>query len=442
MFFLVSDPGTAIDPGNAYRYYEDGILVLNSDGYIADIGSAEHIQSRYTFAPHEIIDYSGKFVVPGFIDAHLHYPQTEIIASYGHQLMQWLEHYAFRAEKRFADKTYAETISRFFFNELLRNGTTTALIFGTVHQVSVEALFEEAERLNMRIIGGKVMMDRNAPKSLLDTPESAYTESKGLIETWHNKRGRIHYAVTPRFAITSSEAQLKAAQQLYHEFDEVYLHTHVSENWDEIEQIKQLFPSSTSYLNVYNDFGLVGPRAIFAHGIHLSKAEFDLLAEKEAAIAFCPTSNLFLGSGLFNFTQAQHAGIRLALGSDIGAGTSFSLLKTMAEAYKVVQLQKKNPAESGKQTELTPFKAFYLATLGAAKALHIENKIGSLHPGKEGDFIVLNPNATPLMRLRMQTAQSLAERLFAFMMLADDRAVEAVYLMGKRWIAPDVNRFP
>jgi len=442
LFFLVSDPGTAIDPVNAYRYYEDGMLVLNSDGYIIDIGSTEQIQSRYTFASHEIIDHSGKFIVPGFIDAHLHYPQTEIIASYGHQLMQWLENYAFQAEERFADKAYADAVGQIFFNELLKNGTTTALIFGTVHKVSVTSLFEKAEKLNMRIIGGKVMMDRNAPKSLLDTPESAYIDSKDLIETWHNKRGRIHYAVTPRFAITSSDEQLKAAQQLYCEYDDVYLHTHLSENWNEIEQIKQLFPSSKSYLNVYDDFGLVGPRAIFAHGVHLSKAEFDLLAEKDAAIAFCPTSNLFLGSGLFDFTLAQQANIRLALGSDIGAGTSFCMLKTMAEAYKVVQLQKTSPTKSGKQVGLTPFKAFYLATLGAAQAIHMENKIGTLHPGKEGDFIVLNPNATPLMSFRMKKAQSLSERLFAFMMLADDRAVESVYLMGKRWIASNDYCFP
>lgn len=434
LFYFVADPGTETDPVNAYQYFEDGILVLNEDGCIADIGSVDQIQSKYTFSSHDIADFSGKLIVPGFIDTHIHYPQTEIIASYGHQLMSWLENYAFRAEEKFSDKKYAIAASQFFFNELLRNGTTTALIFGTVHKASVEALFEEAEKLNIRIIGGKVLMDRNTPESLRDTPESAYEESKELIEIWHKKRGRIHYAITPRFAITSSEAQLKSAQKLYHEYNDVYLHTHLSENRDEIAQIRQLFPSSDSYLNVYHDFGLVGPRSVFAHGIYLTDEEYRLIAENNSTISFCPLSNLFLGSGLFNFNQALHFNIRLTLGTDVGAGTSFSLLKTMAEAYKVVQLQKVDELTSGKQIDLTPFKAFYLATLGAAKALSLENKIGALHPGQDGDFLVLNPNATPLLGLRMKKAQSLSEQLFAYMMLGDDRAIEAVYLMGKRWL--------
>ncbi|MDC8445377.1 MAG: guanine deaminase [Nitrosomonas sp.] len=433
LFFFLDDPGADHNPVGSYQYFEDGILVLTDDGHIADIGSATNMQSRYGLANRDIIDHSGKLIVPGFIDTHTHYPQSEIIAAYGHQLIQWLDKYAFPAEAKFYDKHYARTISRFFLSELLRNGTTTALIFGSVHKVSAEALFEEAEKLNMRIIGGKIMMDRNAPQHLLDTPETAYSDSKALIETWHNKRGRISYAVTPRFAATSSSEQLQAAQRLYHAYDDMYLQTHVSENQHEIAWIKQLFPSSKSYLNVYNDFGLVGPRSIFAHGIHLTDDEFKLLADKNAAIAFCPTSNLFLGSGLFNFDQACLINVRLTLGTDIGAGTSFSLLKTMAEAYKVVQLQSNSASASKKKTPLTPFKTFYMATLGAARALYLEDKIGTLQPGKEGDFIVLNPDATPLLNFRMRKTLSLADRLFTLMMLADDRAIDAVYLMGKRW---------
>lgn len=433
LFFFLDDPGTDNDPVSSYRYYEDGILILTDDGHIADIGSTTDMQSRYSLTHRDIIDHSGKLIVPGFIDTHTHYPQSGIIAAYGHQLIEWLEKYAFPAEAEFIDKHYARTISRFFLSELLRNGTTTALIFGSVHKVSAEALFEEAEKLNMRIIGGKVMMDRNAPQYLLDTPETAYSDSKALIETWHNKRGRIRYAVTPRFAATSSNEQLQIAQRLYHAYDDVYLQTHVSENQHEIAWVKQLFPSSKSYLNVYNDFGLVGPRSIFAHGIHLTDDEFKLLADKNAAIAFCPTSNLFLGSGLLNFNHACLANVRLTLGTDIGAGTSFSMLKTMAEAYKVIQLQNNSASVSKKKTALTPFKAFYMATLGAARALFLENKIGTLQPGKEGDFIVLNPDATPLLSFRMKKTLTLADRLFALMMLADDRAIDTVYLMGKRW---------
>ncbi|MBX3628766.1 MAG: guanine deaminase [Nitrosomonas sp.] len=434
LFFFLNDPGTDTDPAGSYQYYDDGILVLSDDGYIADVGSTTDMRSRYTLTADETIDYSGRLIIPGLIDTHSHYPQSEIIATYGHQLIQWLEKHAFPAEAQFTDKNYASSISRFFLNELLRNGTTTALIFGSVHKISVEALFEEAEKLNMRIIGGKVMMDRNAPQYLLDTPETAYSDSKALIDTWHNKRGRIRYAITPRFAITSSGEQLKAAQRLYHVYDDVYLQTHVSENQDEIAWVKQLFPSSKSYLNVYHDFGLLGPRSVFAHGIHLTDDEFKLLADRNAAIAFCPTSNLFLGSGLFSVDHACLANIRLALGTDIGAGTSFSMLKTMAEAYKVVQLKKASyTAKPEKHTTLTPFKAFYMATLGAARALYLEESIGTLQPGKEGDFIVLNPDATPLLRFRMQKSSSVADRLFAFMMLADDRAIEAVYLMGQRW---------
>jgi len=437
LFYLISDPGLEIDPVHAYRYFEDGMLVLTSDGHIADIGSTDQIQTKYAFASQDIVDYSGNLIIPGFIDTHTHYPQTEIIAAHGHQLMRWLEGYAFPAEAKFANKSYAQTISRFFLQELLRNGTTTASVFGTVHPVSIEALFEEAEKLNMRIIGGKVMMDRNAPVDLLDTPKDAYWESRTLIETWHNKRGRIQYAITPRFAITSSCAQLEAAQQLCQEFDTTYLQTHVSENKYEMEQVRQLFPSSRSYLNVYHDYGLVGPRSIFAHGIYLTDEEFALIAEKNAAISFCPTSNMYLGNGLFDFASAEHFKIPLALGTDIGAGTSFSLLKTMAEAYKVVQLRKAFTSASAKQSVLTPFKAFYLATLGAARVLNLDDKLGTLQPGREGDFIVLNPNATPILNLRMEKSQSLNERLFALMMLADDRVVTAVYLMGKRWITPD-----
>ncbi|MDR4518501.1 MAG: guanine deaminase [Nitrosomonas sp.] len=433
IFFLTDDPGTAPEPLKDYQYFFDGILLLGNDGHILDVGNADQIQARYQLKAHEIIDFSGKFILPGLIDTHIHYPQSEIIATNGEQLAQWLEQTAYPAESKFADKSYAHKVSRFFLNELLRNGTTTALVFGTVHKNSVDVLFTEAEKLNMRIIGGKVMMDRNAPDGLLDTPETAFADSIMLIDAWHNK-GRLHYAVTPRFAITSSPEQLAVAAKLYDEYEGVYLQTHVSENPNEVALARHLFPKAESYLHIYEDFGLVGPRTVFAHGVYLTDDEFELLARKNAALSFCPTSNLFLGSGLFNFRKAQHHTVQLGLGTDIGAGTSFSMLQTMNEAYKIAQLQKTNVDLPKNEISLTPFKAFYLVTLGAARALHLDDKLGSLQPGKEGDFIVLNPEATPLLRFRLQNTQSLAERLFAIMMLADDRAIEAVYLMGRRWI--------
>ncbi|MCB1985472.1 MAG: guanine deaminase [Burkholderiales bacterium] len=438
IFFLTNDPGSESDPLSCYQFYDDGILVLQNDGHILDVGSTIQIRAKHHLESHEIIDFSGKFILPGFIDTHTHYAQSEIIATYGEQLVQWLEHYAYPVESQFADNAHAQLASRFFLNELLRNGTTTALVFGTVHKASIDALFAESEKLNMRIIGGKVMMDRNAPVDLLDTPETAYTDSKTLIEAWHNK-GRIQYAITPRFAVTSSPEQLVAAAKLYEEYDDVFLQTHVAENLNEVALVKQLFPKAESYLHIYDNFGLIGPRTVYVHGVHLTDDEFDLLARKNAALSFCPTSNLFLGSGLFNFRKAEHHKIQLSLGTDIGAGTSYSMFQTMNEAYKVVQLQKTYAESPENKITLTPYKAFYLATLGAARALNIDKKLGSLAPGMEGDFIVLNPEATPLLRFRMQNARSLADRLFTIMMLADDRAVYAVYVMGRRWTEKTTN---
>ncbi|SEN36751.1 guanine deaminase [Nitrosomonas marina] len=434
IFYLTDDPGSQSDPFGCYEYYEDGILVLRDDGHILDVGPSAQITVKHRLLANEIADFSGRLVIPGFIDTHIHYPQAEIIAAYGEQLVHWLEKYAYPTESRFADRSYAQAVSRFFLHELLRNGTTTALIFGSVHRSSIDALFREAEKLNLRIIGGKVMMDRNAPEHLLDTAETTNADNEALIATWHNK-GRIQYAITPRFAITSSPAQLIVAAKLYHARDDLYLHTHVAENLNEIALTQQLYPSAKSYLHVYDDFGLVGSRSLFAHGIHLTDDDFGLLAEKQAALSFCPTSNLFLGSGLFNFSKACKKNILLGIGTDIGAGTSFSMFQTMNEAYKVVQLQRSShhQTQTDSETHLTPFKAFYLATLGAARALYLDNMLGSFQPGKEGDFIILNLEATPLLKFRMLHTQSLSERLFVLMMLADDRVVDAVYIMGRYW---------
>ncbi|WP_204103434.1 MULTISPECIES: guanine deaminase [Spirulina sp. CCY15215] len=408
------------------RYFPDGLLVIEN-GMIQDFGDYAEMHSKYTNL--SITHYRDRLILPGFIDTHIHFPQTEMIAAYGEQLLEWLHQYTFPTERKFKEKSYAKKMASFFLDELLRNGTTTALVFTTIFPESVDAFFEAAGDRNLRAIAGKVMMDCNAPDYLKDTAQSSYEETKALIQKWH-KNERLLYAVTPRFAATSSEKQLQLAGKLLAEFPDVYLHTHLSENVKEVEWIRELFPHSQNYLDVYDRAGLVGDRSIFAHGVQLSPAEFKRLSEANSAISFCPTSNLFLGSGLFKLQQAksQDTPIKVGLGTDVGAGTSFSLLQTANEAYKVSQLQGK---------KLSSFQALFLATLGGAKALNLEEKIGNFDVGKEADFIVVNLQATPLMALRNsgelpQTLAEISDRTFALMMLGDDRAISATYILGDR----------
>ncbi|MEH6576783.1 MAG: guanine deaminase [Amphritea sp.] len=403
----------------SYRYFEDGLLVIE-DGHIAAFGDAETLLKEL---PEDIpvTHYPDALLTPGFVDTHIHYPQTGMIASYGEQLLDWLNNYTFPAEHKFEDSNHADEVADIFLTELLRNGTTTALVFGTVHPQSVDSFFEAAEKRNLRMIAGKVMMDRNAPETLTDTPQSSYRDSKALIERWHGK-GRLHYAVTPRFAPTSSDEQLAIAGQLLSEYPDLYMHTHLSENKQEIEWVKELFPARSGYLDVYDHYKLLGERSVFAHGVHLCEDECKRLAETDSAIAFCPTSNLFLGSGLFDLPKMEAHKIKVGLGTDVGAGTSFSILQTLNEAYKVMQLQGK---------KLNPFKSLYLATLGGARALNLENRIGNFEPGTEADFIVLDYNATPLMSYRMAQVRSLDERLFVLMTLGDDRAIQETFAMGE-----------
>lgn len=413
---------------NAYEYIKSGVLYVE-DGKVLNVGPYSQLKSQYQDAV--MTDYSGKLIVPGFIDLHVHYPQTEMIASYGGQLLDWLNNYTFPAEKQFSDKAHAQKVAHFFIKQLIANGTTTALVFSTVSPVSVDAFFQAAEDKNMRMISGKVLMDRNAPSYLLDDPATAYEDSTALIKKWHNK-GRLKYAVTVRFAPTSTEAELTVAGKLLQEHPGVYFQTHLAENKAEVAWVHALFPSNRSYLDVYKQFGLVTNLSVFAHGIYLDDEDFELLAEKGSAIAFCPTSNLFLGSGLFNLNKAIQYNVNVGLGTDVGAGTSFSQLQTMNEAYKVIQLRKAYSDHPSSEQSLDSLEAFYLATLGGAKALHLENNIGSFEPGREADFIVLNPQATSLMADRMKANKTINDELFVFMMLGDDRAVEHTYIMGKK----------
>jgi guanine deaminase len=427
VFHLLGDPAVLGDPpvlgdpeldaAPAWAYFPDGLLVIE-DGKVAACGAHADLAPGLGDTPIEALP--GRLITPGFIDLHVHLPQTRAIAAHGEQLLDWLERHIFPAEAAFADPDHAVEAARFFIAELLRNGTTTALVFGSSHKTSVEALFTEALARDMRLIAGKVLMDRNAPPGLCDTVEDGRRETLELIETWSG-RGRLGYAVTPRFAITSSDAQLAMAGEILATHPDVWMQTHLAENPAEIALTAALFPEADDYLDVYRRHGLVGPRSVFAHCIHLDDAGFETMARAGAAAAFCPSSNLFLGSGLFNLKRAGAHGLKIGMGTDVGAGTSYSLLHTLGEAYKVGQLR---------GDVLDPFQAFYLATLGGARALNLDHKIGNFEPGKEADFVVLDPAATPLLAHRLAGRDDLAERLFALTILGDDRVVERTYVAG------------
>jgi guanine deaminase len=409
-----------VGPDDAVEFFADGLIVI-SNGNIQAVGDAGQLLLQLPEKV-SITQYRDDLIMAGFIDTHVHYPQTEVIASYGTQLIEWLDKYTFPAEMKFSDKDYAKAAAQFFVQECFRNGVTTASVYCTVHRHSVDAFFEAAGAYNLRMIAGKVLMDRNAPVGLRDTALLAYEESKALIEQWHGK-GRALYAITPRFAPTSSPAQLEAAGTLWREHRGTYMQTHVSENHAEIEWVKQLYPKSQDYIGVYEQYGLLGPRMILGHGIYLSKREKAVVAETGSAIAHCPTSNLFIGSGLFDIKAAQSGENKMLTGlaSDIGGGSSFSMFHTMKAAYEVAQLR---------GYSLHPVAAYYLASLGSAKALYLDDKIGNLDAGFEADLIVIDLNSTPLIQERMKHAQTLEEVLFAQMILADDRAIKATYVSG------------
>ena len=419
LLHCLADPGEDSDP-SAWAYDDDGLLVVD-EGRVVAAGDAGPLLETLP-AGVEVTDYRGRLIVPGFIDCHVHFPQLDIVGSFGAQLLDWLKQYAYPAETRFADSDYAREVAAAFIDELLRNGTTTALVFGTVHPHSADAIFEAAEAKGMRLIAGKVLMDSNCPDELRDDPESAYADSKALIERWHGK-GRLGYAITPRFALTSSEAQLEAAGRLAGEYPEVWVHTHLAENHEEVEEIARQFPDSRSYLDVYDRFGLLRERSVFAHCLHMDDTDRALMARKGGAAAFCPTSNLFLGSGLFRLGAMRAAGIRCGLGTDVGGGTSLSLLRTASEAYKVLHLQ---------DQALPAMQALYLATLGAAETLDLDQQIGNFKPGKEADFVVLDFEGSSITARRTAAAGTIEEKLFALMTLGDDRNIAATYVFGRR----------
>lgn len=409
------------DPAACIVSHDDGLVVLRDDR-IASVGPYPG-DGDPSLATLEVTHYPNAIICPGFIDGHVHYPQVEMIAGFGEQLLGWLETYTFPTEQRFADRAHADRVAAVFLRELLRAGTTTAAVYCTVHPASVDAFFAELARFNTRMIAGKVLMDRNAPEALRDTAESGYTDSRALIERWH-AHGRQLYCVTPRFAPTSSDAQLEAAARLWREHPGTFVQTHLAENIGEVAWVRKLFPGRSSYLDVYHHAGLTGPRSIFGHALHMSEGDFACCNATGSALAHCPTSNLFLGSGLFRAFEAKRADrpVRVCLGTDVGGGTSLSQLQSLNEAYKVSAMA---------ATKLHAEHAFYLATRGGAEALYLDDRIGSLEPGFEADIIVLDLAATPLIRFRTEFCRTLAERLFVLMMLGDDRAVRAMYVAGE-----------
>ncbi|MFP4002355.1 MAG: guanine deaminase [Alphaproteobacteria bacterium] len=418
LFHLLDDPAAA-QGESAHEHFGDGAILVR-DGLIEACAPWSDLRQRLP-AGVPVSEFPGGLIVPGFVDSHIHYPQTDIIAAPANGLLDWLQRHAFPAEADFADPARARDGARFFLDEMLRNGTTSALVFCTGHNVSVEALFEAAAARNMRLIAGKVLMDRHVPEALRQPPETACEDSARLIRAWHGRK-RLGYAITPRFAPACSARQLDLAGRLLKHHDTVHLHTHLSEDESETALVRELFPEADNYLDVYARHGLLTARSVFAHCLHLDESEFAALGKAGASIAFCATSNLFLGSGLFDLDAARRHDVTAGLGTDIGAGTSFSLFRTMNEAYKVCRLRDLAP---------TGFDLFYLATLGGARALKLADRIGNLQPGKEADFLVLDPVATPLLQRRLAACRTFAEKLFILSMLGDDRLVRRTYVAGR-----------
>lgn len=412
-----------VDPPSEALVHDADAILLMEEGRIAAFGPAEALIRRLPpGVPMET--FTRGMMMPGFIDSHVHFAQLGITGACGHGLLEWLEQYTFPEERRFADPSYAQQVARLFLEELAKQGTTTAAVYGTVHAASLDALFSEAQGTGLRIIAGKTMMDRNAPEGLLDTAQSSYDDCRALIERWHGK-GRLGYAVTPRFVATSTPEQLEVARVLREEFPGCWLQSHLSETTAEVSWVRQLFPRCIDYVDVLETHGLLGPRAIYGHCIHLTHRERMRLASTDSAIAHCPTSNLFLGSGLFDLASAKSiaGGIRVGLATDVGAGTSLSMLRTMGAAYEVARLR---------GADLAPAQALWLATGGAAQSLGLDMTIGNLRRGMDADVVVVDTSAVAWLDWRCRQARDAHDWLGALMTAADDRVVHAVYAAGRR----------
>ncbi|MBB4051916.1 guanine deaminase [Devosia subaequoris] len=407
----------ALDDVESYLYLEDGAVSMEG-GLVVAVGDFSEAET----AGAVIIDHRPNLIMPGFIDLHLHYVQSQMMAAYAGSLLEWLNTYTFVEEQKFSQQGHADAVAVDFYDALIRHGTTTAVAYCSSHPRSVDAFFAEAQRRNMLMVGGKVMMDRNAPEELCDTVQSGYDDTKALIARWHG-RGRALYAISPRFAITSTPEQMEMARALVQEHPECFVQTHLSENDAEISLSMELYPTSPDYTGIYEDYGLLGPKTLLGHSIHLNHREVGVLAETGSVAVFCPTSNLFLGSGLFDRERLMNNGVRVGIATDIGGGTSLSMLRTLDEGYKVLQLRGQR---------LNPLSSFHMATRGNAEALGLGNTIGSIAPGRAADLVVLDAGATPTMRMRHTTMTTLAEELFLLQTMGDDRSIAEVYVAGAR----------
>ncbi len=402
------------------EYFDDGVLLVEN-GKVVDLGPAEQFE-RAGFALARCLHEPDYLIVPGFIDTHVHSPQLDVIASYGEQLLDWLDKFTFPAEARYADETYAATSAVAFLNGLLEAGTTTAMVFATSHHRATDLLFEAAHEKNMRLVGGKVLMDQNARHDLHDTAQGGVRDSETLINKWHGT-GRLGYAITPRFAGTSSIEQLTLAGQLHERYPDTWIQSHISENLDEIQWVTEVHPHTDDYLDAYERYGLVNDRSVFAHCIHLTESERRRFSDKGAKVAFCPSSNLFLGSGLLDLAQLKGDRIDVSLASDVGGGTSLSMLRTLADAYKVCQM---------KGYSLSAMEALAMVTLGNAQALHLDQYIGNFEKGKEADFVMLNPDSTGVMSRRVGFSRTIEDEFFVMMTLGDERTIAATYVGGEK----------
>lgn len=417
-----ADDGTAL-------YDQDGLLAVAPDAAgrerVVAAGPWQALSSHY--AGHPVTHLPGRIIAPGFVDMHIHFPQTDVIGSPADGLLPWLENYTFPHESRFADPAYGEQVAEFFIDELLRNGVTTALTFATSHPASVDALMAQAQRRGMRLIAGKVLQDRHSPDGVRDDTEQSLIDTESLIRRWHGV-DRLGYAITPRFAPTSTPEQLRGAGELAARYPDVWIQSHVAENRDEIRWARELFPASRSYLAVYDDFGLMRERAVYAHCIHFDDDDRALMRDTGSVAAVSPTSNLFLGSGFFVYAGADRVGFGYGLASDVGGGTSFSPFHTMLAAYYVGREGQTKPGLS-----LTPEQLWWQHTAGAARALGLGGVVGNLQPGCEADFVVLNPSATPLLARKTHQARNLAELLFALIVIGDDRVVEQTVISQAKY---------
>ena len=419
IFSFLRKPDNIRDTGS-YILLEKGAIVCDETGVIVEIDDYSKLAKKYEGIETE--DFGSKIICPGFIDLHNHFPQTQVIASYGTKLLEWLNKYTFPNESLFSDDSHCERESKVFLDLLNNNGITTTVSFGSVHVNSVEYLFREAHNRNMCVIAGNVLMDRNAPKTVLEKADKSYLNSKEIIDRWHNV-GRCKYAITPRFAITSTPELMEVSQSLIEENNSCYIQTHLSENIDEIKTTLELFPEHKNYLSIYDKYKMLSNKTLLAHSIHLKEGEIERMKESRAIAVHCPTSNLFLGSGLFKYKELEEKGVRTAIATDVGGGTSFSMLRTMDEAYKIQQLE---------NFSLNPLNSFFWATLGNAECLGLQNQIGSLKTGNYADLIVLNSNSTSLMSHRMEKCETLEEELFILQTLGDDRAIDAVFIAGEK----------